>query len=220
VPASGCPSPVLKTGDCNDNNVCITGESCQSNGSCGGGSKASISLSCGNNKFCDGNGACKCRTQSSWNLLTNPGFDSNASPWTLKGGATYVPSVDVDSCSGSGSVSLQVLGAVVTRCIEVKANQTYYFGYRFKAAGGPSSSGTAYCYIAFLPAGNTCSISESVGGADAAQNYNNDNWIQGSASATSDANTTHVLFTCSSPASSGYHDQFYLSTSSPGVPAF
>jgi len=201
--------------------VCTTGDSCQSNGSCGGSGKAPNTTSCGNNKFCDGNGSCKCRTPSSWNLLQNPGFDGSASGWTLNGGASYQANVDVDSCSGSGSVSLQALGATVTRCMGAKENQTYYFGYRFKAAGGASSSGTAYCYIAFLPAGNTCSISESIGsGGDAPQNYNNDNWIQGSGSATSPPNTTHLLFTCSCPASQGYHDQFYLSTSSPGVPAF
>lgn len=217
--ASGCPSPVLKTGSCDDSNPCTLSESCQSNGSCGGGSKASITTSCGNNKYCDGNGGCKCRTQSTWNLLTNPGFDGSASSWKLNGGASYV-TADVDSCSGSGSIALLQLGANITQCVPAKANQTYYFGYRFKDSGGASAAGTATADISFLPAGNTCGISESTGGSTAAQSYNNNNWIQGSGSATSGSNTTHILFHISSPASNGYYDQVYLSTSSPGLPAF
>jgi hypothetical protein len=106
------------------------------------------------------------------------------------------------------------------QCVPGEPNRTYYFGFRFKASGGPSSEGTAHCYIDFLPAGNTCSVGEGSGGNSATQVYNNDNWISGSATATSGSDTTTVLFACSTPSAVGYHDQLYLSTSSPGVPAF
>lgn len=145
----------------------------------------------------------------------NPGFDGSASSWS---GGTY-STTDVDSCSGSGSLHLNALSSF-KQCVPGQPNRSYYFGFRFKASGGASTSGTAQCYIQFLPAGNTCSVGESIGGATASQAYNNDNWIAGSATANSPTGTTTVLFACSTPAAVGYHDQLYLSTSSPGVPAF
>ena len=218
--SSGCPSAVVKTGSsCDDGNPCILSETCQSSGSCGGGSKASITTSCGNNKYCDGNGSCKCRTQSSWNLLNNPGFDGSASSWSLNGGATYI-TADVDSCSGSGSVALQALAANVTQCVSAKPSTTYYFGYRFKALGGSSSAGTATGFISFLPAGSNCDSSLSTNSGSANQSYNTNNWIQASGSVTSDSDTAQIVFHMTAPASNGSYDQVYLSTSSPGVPAF
>lgn len=220
VPATGCPSAVFKSGSCSNGNSCVTGETCQSSsGQCGGGTKASITTACGNNKYCDGNGACKCRTQSSWNLLKNPGFDGGTGNWTLNGGAMYA-TTDVDSCTGSGSVTLGALGATFDQCVPVQPSTLYYFGFRFKASGGPTSSGTATCSLLFLPSGNTCSFSESTSSVDIFQSYNNDNWIQGASSGSSESTTTHAIVHCSSPASNGFHDQFYLSASTPGVPAF
>jgi hypothetical protein len=117
-------------------------------------------------------------------------------------------------------VALQALGANIIQCLPAKPSQTYYFGYRYKDSGGATASGTATADISFLPAGNSCELSESTGGSVAAQSYNSNNWIQGSSSATSPSNTTHIIFHISSPASNGYYDQLYLSTSTPGLPAF
>jgi hypothetical protein len=126
---------------------------------------------------------------------------------------------DVDGCTGSGSLHLNALSSI-KQSVPGQPNRTYYFGYRFKASGGPSSAGSAHCYVSFLPAGNTCNIGEGSGGNSVMADYNNDNWISGSGTATSGSDTTTVLFACSTPAGVGYHDQLYLSTSSPGVPAF
>jgi hypothetical protein len=126
---------------------------------------------------------------------------------------------DVDGCSGSGSISLPAL-ASFRQCVPGQPNKTYYFGFRFKSSSGPSSSGTAHCYISFLPAGNTCQVGDATDSVSTTQDYNNDNWIQGSGTGTSDSNTTHILMACSTPSAVGYHDQLYLSQGSPSVPAF
>jgi hypothetical protein len=193
---------------------------CQSNGSCGGGSNVAQNTPCDSNrKYCDGSGTCKCRAKSSWNKLTNPGFDGGATGWTLNGTASY-KTTDVDGCSGSGSVNVNSLGATFHQCLPASPNQIYYFGYRFKASGGPSSSGTATCDISFLPTGTTCETGVASSGEVALGTYNNDNWILASAIITSDPDAAHVVFNCSGPAASGNYDQLYLSTSSPGSPPF
>ncbi len=203
---------------CDDDNVCTSGETCQESDTCGGGTKQPLTTPCGNNEFCNGNGACECRTKSSWNLLTNPGFNGSADGWTLGAGAAYATN-DVDGCAGSGSLSLPALSSF-RQCVPAQPSKTYYFGFRFKASGGPSSTGTAHCYISFLPAGNTCQVGDATDSVSTTQDYNNDNWIQGSGTGTSDSNTTHILMACSTPSAVGYHDQLYLSQGSPGVPAF
>jgi hypothetical protein len=219
VPASGCPAPVVKSGSCQDNNPCVLNESCQSNGSCGGGSKASISTSCGNNKFCDGNGACKCRTQSPGNLLSNPGLHSSAASWLLAGGATY-ETVDVDNCSGSGSIGLIALAATLSQCVSVQPNTTYHLAYRFKASGGADSAGTVVCSVLSFWSGNDCIFGQHASSTEFNQEYTTNSWIQHSGTMTTSALTTQAMIHCSAPASAGYHDQFYFGTTSPGVPAF
>ena len=220
VPASGCPAPVFKSGSCDDGNPCVINESCQSGtGQCGGGTYASITTSCGSNKYCDGQGACKCRTQSPSNILKNPGFNGAATDWTLQGTARYA-SEDVDACTGSGSVELVMLGDTFSQCLPASPNTTYYLAYRFRASGGSSSSGAANCYVSFLPADNTCSVNDGTAGFQSLQEFNNDNWISGSASGSSDSNTTHALVVCTALAALGYYDQLYLSATSPSVPAF
>ena len=189
--------------------------SCQSNGVCEG-SKAPNTTSCGNNKFCDGNGACKCRTQSSWNVLKNPGFDGSTSQWTTSKSA--YSSVDVDSCSGSGSVLIPGQGSIY-QCLPAKANQTYYIGYRFKGAT-TGWSGTAHCYVAFLPAGNTCSIGDATSSFDADTDYSNNDWVNGFAAGTADSTAKNLLFVCSMVFDNGYYDQLTLSTSLPSAPGF
>jgi len=220
VPASGCPAPVFKSGSCDDGNPCVINESCQAGtGQCGGGTYASITTSCGSNKYCDGQGACKCRTQSPTNLLNNPGFNGGSNGWILTGGATY-SDVDVDSCSGSGSILLEALGAVFKQCVPVSPSTTYYFAMRFKASSGPTSVGTAVCYVEFLPQGSACEVAGSSGGINLSPSYNNDTWLQASGAGTSSSDTGLALVACSSPAGNGYYDQLYLSASSPSVPAF
>lgn len=219
IPATGCPAPVVKSGSCDDDNACLTGESCQSNGMCGGGTPASNTTSCGTNQYCDGSGGCGCRTKSSWNKLANPGFNGSTDSWILNGGATYQANEDVDQCSGSGSILINALAASVTQCVTAQPTTDYYFGFRFKSSGGAGSAGTAVCNIFFAPVGTACT--DTVGsGASATQSFNTNNWIQGSGVATSDSDSAVVRINCVGPAAAGYYDQIYLSTSSPGVPAF
>jgi hypothetical protein len=173
--------------------------------------------------FCDGAGNCKCRTRSSWNLLTNnPGFDGSASGWTVTPPAAFVSNVDVDSCSGSGSVHVAgSLAAAVRGCTTAVPGQDYFMGYRFKSDAGPTSAGTASCLIAFLTNGGTCDAGAITGGGNVFGAFNNDNWIQAQGGPfLSPAGTTGVLINCTAVASSGYYDQIYLSTSTPGLPAF
>lgn len=219
VPATGCPAPTVRTGTCEDDNPCVNGETCQPNGSCGGGIPVAHTTACGNNQYCDGSGGCSCRTPSSWNLLSNPGFDGGLTSWTLGGAATYVSNEDVDSCSGSGSVLLDGLSEMVVQCVPAQPNTAYYLGFRFKDSGGASASGTVICNIFFLASGTPCD-GASIGNGEVSQTYNTNNWIQGAGTATSPPNTAMIRINCVAAAAIGYYDQFYLSTTSPGIPAF
>jgi hypothetical protein len=197
-------------------------EMCQSNGTCGGGTNSSITTECGNNRFCDGAGNCGCRTASSWNLLRdkNPGLNGNTnSPWQLSG-SSYAGNQDVDGCSGSGSILLNgSLGSTFGQCVDVpNGARDYYFGFQVKGMG----SGTIVCYVNFLPSGSPCDIDAAeTSSLTVAHQYSTENWQQASTSGTSDSNTTHVYFYCVAVGSPGGHyDQFYLSNSPPGSPAF
>lgn len=217
-PDTGCPAPVVKNSSCDDENPCITGESCQANGSCGGGTAAGNTVSCGNNKYCDGSGGCACRTKSSWNLLSNPGFNGSANSWTLVGGASY-QTEDVDSCNGSGSALIAGLAHRVEQCVPALPSTDYFFGFRFKASGGADSVGTAICNIFFLTSGTPCDGGYD-GSGSASQAYNTNTWIQGSTMVTTQSNTATIRVNCVGAAAAGYYDQLYLSRTSPGVPAF
>lgn len=165
----------------------------------------------------ENNGNVACVAKSPWNLLSNPGFDGSTG-WDLVGGASYEPSEDVESCSGSGSVLIDALTERVEQCLPATANQNYYFGFRFKASGGPSSAGTAICNLFFYDSPGCSGTSIGSGAANASHNSNN--WIQGSDTAQSPASTGWMRFNCVGPGTAGYYDQLYLSTTSPGVPAF
>jgi hypothetical protein len=179
---------------------------------------APITMSCGGNKFCDGNGACKCRTQSSWNLLTNPGFDGSATSWTLS--RSGYASVDVDSCSGSGSALIPGQGSIM-QCLPAKPNQTYYVGYKFKSKSTNANvTGTAHCYVAFLPAGNTCSFGERTSSFDADVDYTSNAWTSAFAGGTSDSTAKNLIFGCSMVFDDVYYDQLSLSTILPSAPGF
>src|SRR5690606_35890067 len=119
---------------------------------------------------------------------------------------------------GSGSVLIDALLSTFSQCVPGTGNTAYYFGYRFKASGGPDAAGTATCHASFVLSGDPCD--ESTGGDTAAQQYNTDTWIQGSGSATSPSGTAMVRIGCAGAAAAGYYDQLYLSTTSPGTPAF
>jgi hypothetical protein len=224
VPATGCPSPVAKTGaDCDDGNLCNINESCQASGTCGGGTKAPITTGCGNNKFCDGKGACKCRTQSSWNLLSNPGFNDSSSPWVLNGtsGVSYKTD-DVDACSGSGSILIEALLSTFGQCQQLPQSQTgrrtFYFGYRFKPNSG---GGQVACTFYFLPSTANCNQFDGTSSYILPLEVSGSIWHSASGSGLSDTNTTHAYVHCAGPGGSGYFDQFYLSTTAPpSMPAF
>lgn len=220
-PATGCPAPTVVTGSCNDDNPCIINETCQASGMCGGGVPASHTTACGTNEFCDGSGSCGCRTKSSWNLLANPGFDGPDS-WTLNNGAIYT-TVDADDCSGSGSVLIQELTATVSQCVPGTENTTYFLGYRFKTLGefnGSGAIGYVSCQINFVLAGDTCDERVPGAGETVSLQFNTDNWTQASGSATSPPGTGMVRIHCAGGGGNGYFDQIYLSTTSPGTPAF
>jgi hypothetical protein len=196
-----------------DTNPCKTGQSCTA-GACGGGSNVSQNTPCETNKFCDGAGACKCKVKSSWNLLTNPGFDGNADDWVLNGTASYNNGNDVNACQGSGSVNVNSLSATFRQCISATAGQNYWFGYRFKGSG---SSGTATCSVAFL--GGSCNAN-SLDGIALYGSISGATWIQIADTMKAPTGTTHLEFNCSAAAATGYYDQLFVSKSSQGAGAF
>lgn len=215
---------VAATGNpCSASNICITGSTCQADSSCGGGSNAAQNTPCGNSKYCDGNGVCKCRTKSSWNLLANPGFDGSATGWSLEAPAKYLP-VDVDGFSESGSIligSPDTLSGSAKQCVTVPvgAGRDYYIGFRFKSSVS-GSVGVASCSVSFIPSGEACDFGGATDGGDIMATFNNDNWIAGASRLTAPAGTATIRISCSAVAAIGYYDQLYISTTSPGIPAF
>jgi hypothetical protein len=230
VPSSGCPAPVLKTGECDDGNLCTTGSTCQSNGTCGGGTVKTCNdnpckrnstcqptngicsggqnvdkgTDCAANKVCDGLGNCACRTKSTWNLLTNPTFDGSTSGWTLQGGAAY-STFDVNACSGSGSVAVNAHSDTAGQCLLLSGAQTYSFGYKF------TGTGTGNCVLIFY-SGTACSGTQ-LGSAGLEIDAQGTTWVQGVGSGTSPAATTRVFLNCSAAYGAGKYDQLFLSTS-------
>jgi hypothetical protein len=228
--------------DCNDDNPCTSSTKCQPNGTCGGGivnmcddnpcktnrtcqtSNGSCTVGdnvgkgtdCGNNKVCNGMGTCACRTKSDWNLLTNPGFDGNANSWILANGAAYKGNVDVNSCSGSGSVALTAVTQTMSQCVQLgstlTAARTIYFGYRIKGAGA--------CDIEFYDGNGACNGSRLGGSELLLGEGAGDAWDQRAGSALAPANTTHVYLSCSAVTGGGPYDQLFLSTSPQSAGAF
>ena len=65
---------------------------------------------CANGYLACSSNACVCKQKRSANILRNPGFDGNASMWTINGGS-YDANTDADNCPASGSVNRSGLWA-------------------------------------------------------------------------------------------------------------
>ena len=85
---------------------------------------------------CGLNHSCQCRVPNAGNLLVNPGFTSDLAGWVFGGedGKTIHSSSDAEYCPTSGSVQLSTAedrGGGLYQCVQVAANTTYNFGYRY-----------------------------------------------------------------------------------------
>ena len=156
-------------------------------------------------------------------MLTNPGFDDSAG-WTLSS-ATRATDVDVDSCMGSGSAHVTgSLGSQAIQCLAIPAGvvgtgRDLYFGFRFKPDN--DFGGTAICNLSFWANSSCTGDMFGSGTADVRYSENSENnWVQAGSNAIAKQGATHYYLNCVAAASSGYYDQLYLSTTSPGVPAF
>jgi hypothetical protein len=138
--------------------------------------------------------------------LQNPGFNGSASSWTLQSGITYQANVDVNNCSGSGSVNISALAAFTT-CVDAQKGTRYYFGFRFKGQGG-------YCYMNFLNS-DSCSVSATTSGLTLDLSDPDSSWQDASGTAVSENDTRKIFIGCSGAIGSGNYDQFYLSTTNP-----
>ena len=125
--------------------------------------------------------------------------------------------VDVDSCSGSGS-ALVSAPASISQCVPAQPNTVYYVSYRYRST--TNRPGTASCYAAFLPRGNNCTISGSTGTLDATADYTDNSWVSGFAGGSTDSDTTHILYVCRLISDVGHYDQLTLSTVRPSAPGF
>jgi hypothetical protein len=146
-------------------------------------------------------------------------LDGNANGGWFLNSVTYNGQNDTDSCSGSGSLSLgSPLGAYFNQCVTITGGQTYYMGFRFKPLTA-SDAGTVTCWMSFYD-GTNCDGADS-GYVDAAMEYNEaSTWLSKAVSGTAPSGARRAKIHCSSAASSGYYDQFYLSRTPPGSPAF
>jgi hypothetical protein len=111
-------------------------------------------------------------SSSAQNLLTNPGFATDTSGWTL--GVSFMTAswenLDATGQSGSGSVleTSTVAGLTngLTQCVPVVAGQAYDFGARIMAPGGESNQFDANAEVVWY-SGSSCR-STSLGTDDGA----------------------------------------------------
>lgn len=118
--------------------------------------------------------------------------------------------------------SPETLSGDATQCVTVAvgSGRDYYFGFRFKSSV-PGTSGSAVCSVAFIPSGHSCDFSETTDGGQVMAEFNNDNWIaSGTIRLTAPAGTAMIRLRCTAVAAIGYYDQLYISTTTPGIPAF
>jgi len=207
-----CSAPVLKTGSCSDNNACTSGDSCQASGCVPSGNTAK-DTSCGSGGlFCDGKGACKCRTKSDGNLLKDPGFDSaNGPDWVFRDGGRWTNSQDADGCSGSGAIDeTSGVQPYFYQCISGGFSQgaNYTFGHSFKtSSGGGDSRCRVLCYDGAGCMGNSLSeIDYSVNSTGS--------WKSGSGTDLIPVGTVSVAIDCTGGAL-GYYDQLFFTQASP-----
>lgn len=212
-----CQAGVCMAGtpmNCNTN-PCKTGQTC-SNGSCSAGNNRAKGYDCsasGAGKECDGSGTCKCRVKSSWNDLINPGFDGNASGWTLGSGASYNAANDIRGCQGSGAIYLTSLTSF-NQCLDTTPGVDHYFGYRFKPAAGTSSYFST-CSVQFYSAGTACDSANYISGTSINGTDSGSGWASVEGSMEAPIGTRFVRFNCSSAAATGYYDDMYLANSTP-----
>lgn len=197
---------------CGSTPVCKTSNTCQANGTCGGGANSPANTSCGTNGFCDGGGMCKCRQKSAANRLTNPGFDGDALGWELpRGNYRGTAGFDADGCSGSGSINLQATGAEFSQCVQVNTSvpTRFYLAFRYKGSGNPLCTMASHTDDGCNPGQETSSTT------DFSHVGNGTTWIQGSMNAVTEAGTSHLRVSCQAATGVGAYDQLYLSTTMP-----
>jgi len=137
-------------------------------------------------------------------VIPDSNFNDPALPnWNPERSDAWVND-DADGCMGSGSVIPQV-----SRCVPVKPNTRYYFGYRYKI---PDSFGSAMCAV-FLTASTDCS-GNSLGRFDlVASGSGPTGWLNAqSVFVDTPAGTNTADIYCTFPSGSIWTDQFYLNT--------
>ena len=160
---------------------------------------------CANGYLACSSNACVCRQKRSANILRNPGFDGNASMWTINGGA-YDGNTDADNCPASGSANLSAFGHSMNQCVPASAGVAYQFGFRFI---GSSSQ----CDFAFY---SDTSCSTFLDGSDIIIVNSNGSWVSGFDAKTSPAGTQSISVHCATATGTGRYDQFYLAATSGG----
>jgi hypothetical protein len=157
------------------------------------------------------NGSCTCRQSSPGNLVKNAGIGGSLSQWNPDGGAAY-STADVESCSGSGSISLSNLGANVHQCVTggINTGFPYVFGFVYQDPQG----GQGFCDLSTF-SDTACATSDgAVSGATVLVQGNGDSWVPGSFAFSTGGNTHSIQIHCSAAAGGGVYDDFYISPAS------
>jgi hypothetical protein len=181
---------------------------CNGNGSC-----ATSSTNCQFGCQVGSNTCAACRQQNPSNLLFNPGFDGSSQGWIVNGGNEFSPA-DVESCSGSGSISMTDFTNEMAQCRNLTATGRYLFGFRFR---GQSSGQSGYCDLAFYP--NLDCTGDAIfdsNGVPAQVTPQGSTWGEAAGSATAPGNAVSARLVCIAAIGFGNYDQLYLSRTTIG----
>jgi hypothetical protein len=181
---------------------------CNGNGSC-----ATSSTNCQFGCQVGSNTCAACRQQNPSNLLFNPGFDGSSQGWIVNGGNEF-STADVESCSGSGSISMTDFTNEMAQCRNLTATGRYLFGFRFR---GQSSGQSGYCDLAFYP--NLDCTGDAIfdsNGVPAQVTPQGSTWGEASGSATAPGNAVSARLVCIAAIGFGNYDQLYLSRTTIG----
>jgi hypothetical protein len=150
--ATACKTTcATSTADCTSTSYCTAPNCVAKKGLgavCGGGEQCTTAI-CGG-RCCSA--PCTCPQQSTANVLTNAGFDSNLNGWSNPAVASQWTGQDVDGCPFSGAMQVIGAGLGLTQCVAVTPGAAYTFAGWFR---NPDAVGYIVSFIGFSDANCT-----------------------------------------------------------------
>jgi hypothetical protein len=153
---------------------------------------------------------CGCAKKDSGNVLTNPGFDTDASGWANEaGGAITRTGGDGFSCMQSGCASISGFlfqGGGIQQCAPITAGMTYHFGLMYDDMG---ASSPFTCSVEYH--GSSCTDGTSLGFDAFTGTAGSSSWTAMGGSTTAPPGSARALISCQQPdGGNAYVDQLYL----------